>query len=104
VLPSRAEGFGLPLIEAMNLRTPVVLSDDAALVEVAGGAGVVAKIISSDAADVGDASRELNRALDESFDRKGALVEAGLRRSADFSWTSTAMRVTHIHQQLTSRS
>jgi len=104
VLPSRAEGFGLPLIEAMKLRTPVVLSDDAALVEVAGGAGVVAKIISSDAGDAGDASRELNRALDESFDRKSALVQAGLRRSADFSWTSTAMRVTNLHRQLTSRS
>lgn len=40
LLPSRAEGFGLPVIEALTLGTPVVLSDIPALREVAGARGV----------------------------------------------------------------
>lgn len=39
--PSRAEGFGLPVIEAMACGLPVVVSDGGALPEVAGDAGIV---------------------------------------------------------------
>ncbi len=41
VFPSLAEGFGLPVIEAMHFGTPVVHSDDAAVREVAADAGVM---------------------------------------------------------------
>ena len=37
VMPSRYEGFGLPILEAMATGTPVVISEDPAMVEVAGG-------------------------------------------------------------------
>ncbi|OIH96976.1 glycosyltransferase family 1 protein [Curtobacterium sp. MCBA15_001] len=40
VFPSLAEGFGLPVIEAMSLGTPVIHSDDPAVSEVASDAGV----------------------------------------------------------------
>jgi len=81
------------------LGTPVVLSDDDALVEVAGGAGVVANVLQFDRVNVAGAVQELNRALDESFDRAATLIEAGRRRCADFSWDTTAARVANIHRQ-----
>jgi glycosyltransferase involved in cell wall biosynthesis len=40
VFPSLAEGFGLPVVEAMSLGTPVIHSDDPAVSEVASDAGV----------------------------------------------------------------
>jgi glycosyltransferase involved in cell wall biosynthesis len=104
VLPSRAEGFGLPLIEAMRLGTPVVLSNDAALREVAGDAGIVANILGVEANDPEVVARELNRALDESLHRRDTLIEAGLRRCAEFTWDETAARVLDIHRQLTLRN
>ena len=103
VLPSRAEGFGLPLIESMNLGTPVVLSNDSALMEVAGGAGIIAPILGTGEA-IDDVTRILNRAIDESLDRRDELVAAGHVRAAEFSWAKTANRVAEIHRQLTTHS
>lgn len=86
VVPSRAEGFGLPLLEAMAAGTPVITSDAPALVEVGAGAARVSRL---DPAALSAALAEV--VGDEPLRLR--MVRAGLARAADFSWDSAAHRL-----------
>ncbi len=83
-VPSRAEGFGFPVVEAMAHATPVVISDDPALVEVAGGASIVAPV--GDAEALG--SQLASLVSDET--RRQELIGLGLTRVQQFSWEIAA--------------
>jgi len=84
VLPSRYEGFGLPVLEAMASGVPVVAADRAALPETAGGAAVLA-----DPDDPEALADAIATAL-----RDGPQLRArGLRHAARFSWDATAKRL-----------
>lgn len=78
VFPSENEGFGIPVLEAMAEGVPVIHSDQAALVEVAGGAGLVSK-----AGDVADLSEKMIL-LSEDQDLCETLRKKGLERSKEF--------------------
>jgi glycosyltransferase involved in cell wall biosynthesis len=88
VLPSRHEGFGIPVIEAMASGTPVVLSDDPALREVAGDAASYAR--------GGDYAAALHEAIAE----RERLVAAGLERARSFTWAETARRTVEVYRQV----
>jgi glycosyltransferase involved in cell wall biosynthesis len=88
LLPSRHEGFGIPVVEAMASGTPVVLSDEPALREVAGDAA-------SYATD-GDLAGALRRALDD----RERLSAAGLERARRYSWEESARRTVEVYRSV----
>ena len=94
--PSLAEGFGLPVLEAMAAGVPVVHSDAPALVEVAGGAGL--RVPRGDAAALADA---LNEVL-SSPQRAADLVDRGRAVATAFSWRRAAEAVWAVHERATS--
>ena len=80
LLPSRYEGFGVPVLEAMASGTPVVLSDDPALREVAGDAA---------APDVATALAERAR-----------YSRLGLERAAEFTWERSARLTADVYRRV----
>jgi glycosyltransferase involved in cell wall biosynthesis len=84
VLPSLAEGFGLPVLEAMLRGAPVACSRVSALPEVAGEAALY-----FDPLDTGAISRALEQLLDDEATRS-RLREAGRTQARRFSWERAA--------------
>lgn len=84
VYPSRYEGFGLPLLEAMSVGTPVVTSDAGALVEVVGEAALIVP-----ATDVTQMAEALVR-ITQDEPLRAELRTKGFARAQQFSWHTAA--------------
>ena len=95
VYPSRYEGFGLPVAEAMRCGTPVITSNVSSLPEVAGAAALTLNPDDADA--LADA---LVRLLQGSPQQLRMMRSRGMVQAARFSWAQTALQTTHVYNRV----
>ena len=91
VFPSLYEGFGLPVLEAMSLGTPVLTSTEGAVPEVAGDAALL--VNPYDPAAIADGLRR----LDADGDLRAELAARGRRQAERFSMARYQARVAAMY-------
>jgi glycosyltransferase involved in cell wall biosynthesis len=85
LMPSKGEGFGLPVAEAMGYGLPVIAADATALPEVADDAAVLVPV-----SDVAGFGRALVDVLTDPA-RRQAMTERGIERAAELTWEAAAI-------------
>lgn len=96
--PSQAEGFGLPVVEAMACGTPVVATDVPVLREVGGEAATYCPV-----ADVRAWSQSVSGLVGERRerpDRWAARRSAGIARAAQFSWEAATQKMVEVYREV----
>jgi glycosyltransferase involved in cell wall biosynthesis len=91
VFPSRYEGFGFPVVEAMASGTPVVATTAGAIPEIAGDAAVLV--------EPGDPVA-LAGGIERAIADRERLVAAGLERVKRYRWDETARRTLEVYREL----
>lgn len=91
---SHYEGFGLPLLEAMACKTPVLYGDNSSMPEVGGEGGLAA-----DSNDVADIKNKMYRLLsdEELWTEKS---DAAFRQASKQTWLKVAMETLEVYDQL----
>ncbi len=97
VYPSLYEGFGLPPLEAMACRTPVIVSNASALPEVVADAGVQV-----DPYQPHQWASALAQ-LCEDADLRAELASRGMQRARQFSWTRMAQETIQVYRHVLSQ-
>ena len=94
VMPSKYEGFGLPVLEAMACGTPVIASNASSLPEVGGDA-----VLYAPPDDVRTWVEAIHRVLEDEALRV-SLREKGLRQAAKFRWDIAARQTAEVYSEV----
>jgi len=92
VYPSLYEGFGLPILEAMEIGAPVITSNCSAMPEVAGDAALLIDPYDTDQM----AAAMISLVHDKG--KRTQLINAGKRRVRQFSWDRTAHEIIELYE------
>jgi glycosyltransferase involved in cell wall biosynthesis len=94
ILPSLYEGFGLPLLEAMGLGTPVIGSNISSIPEIIGDAGLLCN-----PNNIEDIAEKIMRLLDDESLRL-QLIEMGRNRARQFTWETASAKMFEIYEEV----
>jgi glycosyltransferase involved in cell wall biosynthesis len=94
IFPSLYEGFGLPVLEAMKLGTPVISSTDGSIPEIAGDAAILV--------DPYDANAIANavRSMDEKPELRAELSARGVKQAEKFTAESFKARLSELYSKV----
>jgi glycosyltransferase involved in cell wall biosynthesis len=94
LFPTFYEGFGLPILEAQSVGTPVVASNNSSVSELISGANGASAILVDpmNAEEIAEATQKILN--DESF--RSCLIERGLENMKRFSWEKCARETSRI--------
>ena len=96
--PSLAEGFGLPIIEAFAVGTPVIASNSTSIPEVAGSAAILVS-----PTDVWAFSKGLAALLSEKTLREEMIYD-GRQRAEEFAWETAVSRTINVYSEVIGRT
>lgn len=94
--PSLYEGFGLPIVEAMSMGTPVITSNCSSMCEVAGDAAILIDPYNTN--QLAEAMIKIIQDVNESV----RLKELGYKRVRLFSWDNAAFKVCNLYNRILS--
>ncbi len=93
-MPSLYEGFGLPILEAMQSGCPVITSKSGSLPEVAGNAAYYVDPLSV------DSIREGIENIFEDNELRGKFIKLGFENAKKFNWEKTAMETYEVYKKI----
>ena len=93
IYPSLCEGFGIPVVEAMQSGCPFIALNNSSIPEVAGRAGIVLQKPQED-----HCATAVLRCMD--FMQRSKLVKLGLHQAKIFSWSKTTDETIRIYSSL----
>lgn len=95
IQPSLYEGFGLPVLEAMQCKTPIVCARAGSLPEVAGDAAVYFHPM-----EVDDCRQAIEKVLRYSDKQLQTMIKKGIEQAATFSWEKTARETIKVYEKV----